>query len=89
MDVVSQACTNPRVISVAPKLRAFDAFWPDHKGVKSLKPCASAAARKGATAAVASGNAGAAAFKGPNSRMRRLTMPRAGRPLNKVVKAVC
>jgi hypothetical protein len=40
-------------------------------------------------AAVAKGNAGAASFKGPNSRIKRLTMPRAGRPLNKVVKAVC
>ena len=41
------------------------AFWPDHIGEKSALPCFSAAARNGASAAMASGNAGAAALSGP------------------------
>ena len=52
-------------------------------------PAASPAARRGAMAAVAKGKAGAAALRGPSSRIKRLTMPRAGRPENRVVKAVC
>ena len=52
-------------------------------------PSASARARSGATAEVASGNRGtAASFIGPKLRMNRLTMPRAGRPVNRLVSAV-
>ena len=40
------------------------------------------------TAAVAMGNAGTAGWRGPKVRMSRLTMPRAGRPENKVVSSV-
>ena len=76
-------------MSAAGKASQSDAFWPDHKGEKSLKPLASAAARSGATAAVAKGKLGACAFRGPNWRMKLFTMPRAGRPLNRLVKAVC
>ena len=64
-------------------------FWPAHRGVKSLLPRASAAARKGAMAAVAKGKAGASGLMGPSICMARLTMPRAGRPVNTFVKAVC
>ena len=65
------------------------AFCPDHNGEKSPDPRRSAAARNGASAAVASGNAGAASQSGPSSRMTRLTMPRAGRPVKTLVSAVC
>ena len=37
---------------------------------------------------VASGNAGAKRLIGPSSLIKRLTMPRAGRPENKLVRAV-
>ena len=76
-------------MSAAGNASQSDAFWPDHKGEKSLRPLASAAARNGATAAVAKGKLGAWALSGPKSRMNLLTMPRAGRPLNRLVKAVC
>ena len=46
-------------------------------------------ARNGAMAEAASGNAGAAALIGPSSRTTRLTMPRAGLPVNTFVIAVC
>ena len=39
-------------------------------------------------AEVASGKAGAAALMGPSSLMMRLTMPRAGRPVIRLVSAV-
>jgi hypothetical protein len=39
-------------------------------------------------AEVASGNAGGALLTGPSSRITRLTMPRAGRPVNRLVSAV-
>src|SRR5204862_6568530 len=65
------------------------AFWPDHSGDNSPLPCVSALDRSGTTAAVASGNAGAAALIGPSSAIRRLTMPRAGRPVKLFVSAVC
>ena len=64
------------------------AFWPDHSGEKSPLPCASARARSGAMAAVASGNAGALGLSAPSSRITRFTMPRAGRPVNRLVSAV-
>jgi len=38
--------------------------------------------------AAANGNAGAAALIGPSSRMTRFTMPRAGRPVKRLVTAV-
>ena len=65
------------------------AFCPAHSGEKSPLPWLSAFARSGATAAAASGKAGAGALIGPSSRMRRFTMPRAGRPVKTLVTAVC
>ncbi|MOA46077.1 hypothetical protein D3C78_1685440 [compost metagenome] len=56
--------------------------------MKSVQPRASAAARKGVSAPPASGNAGARGDSGPVSRISRLTMPRAGRPVNRLVSAV-
>src|SRR5205823_3400678 len=53
-------------------------FWPAHSGEKSPLPRPSALARRGARADAARGKAGAAALSGPSSRIRRLTMPRAG-----------
>ena len=43
------------------------AFWPDQSGEKSPLPRASAAARSGAIAAVASGNAGALRHRRPRA----------------------
>ena len=64
-------------------------FWPDHSGEKSPLPRASAAARSGASAAVERGKGGCGAPRsGPSSRITRLTMPRAGRPVKSVVSAV-
>ena len=77
-----------RVSSAAPSGLQPLAFWPDHSGVKSVLPRASAAARSGAMAAAASGKAGTASRSGPSSRIKRLTMPRAGRPVNRLVSAV-
>ena len=64
------------------------AFWPDHNGEKSLEPCLSALVRNGAMADPANGNAGAARLIGPSSRMMRLTIPRAGRPVKIFVSDV-
>ena len=64
------------------------AFCPAQSGLKSPEPCFSAAIRKGVMPAVASGNAGAFGLIGPSSRMTRLTMPRAGLPLKRLVRAV-
>src|SRR5690606_32990242 len=47
---------SPRTISAAGTGRAPLAFCPDHRAENSALPCFSAAARKGAEAAVASGN---------------------------------
>ena len=76
-----------RVNSAAERLWTLR-FCPDHSGVNSRLPAASAFARSGETAAAASGNAGASGFIGPTSRMRRLTMARAGRPVKTLVTAV-
>ena len=76
-------------MSAALAWRAADAFWPAHKGVKSVLWRDSAADRSNAMPAVANGKAGAWSHRGPNSRMTRLTMPLAGLPLNTLVKAVC
>ena len=61
---------------------------PAHSGEKSPRPACSAAARSGASALTAVGNAGARSLIGPSSRISRLTMPRAGRPVNRLVSAV-
>jgi hypothetical protein len=63
-------------------------FWPAHNGEKSPMPRLSALARKGAMADAARGNLGAAALIGPSSLTMRLTIPRAGRPVNRFVTAV-
>jgi hypothetical protein len=76
------------VISAALTARQPLVFCPAHNGEQSPKPWASKCARSGATAAVAVGKAGAAGCRGPKVRMSRLTMPRAGRPENTVVKSV-
>ena len=56
--------------------------------MKSSDPAGSAAARSGASAPPASGKAGASGEIGPSSRITRLTMPRAGRPVKTLVSAV-
>src|SRR5215468_5198561 len=68
--------------------RPSDAACPAHMGEKSPEPCASALARSGASAPAASGNSGATSDIGPTSRIRRLIMPRAGRPVMRLVNAV-
>ncbi len=55
----AQMPARARVISAAGTARQPLAFWPDQRGEKSPLPRASAAARSGAIAAVASGNSGA------------------------------
>jgi hypothetical protein len=40
-----QAFTKSWVMSAALRLRAVAAFWPDHRGVKSLKPSAPTSGR--------------------------------------------
>src|SRR6185295_9855360 len=66
-----------RVSSAAPIGLQPVVFWPAHIGDSSPLPARSAAARNGAIAADASGNAGASALIGPSARISRLTMPRA------------
>lgn len=66
-----------------------DVFCPAHNGEKSIEPFASAAARKGVIAVVANGNKGTWRLMAPISRMMRLTMLRAGRPVNRLVRQVC
>src|SRR5262249_44116905 len=68
--------------------RPSEAACPAHMGEKSPEPCASALARNGASAPAASGNSGATSDIGPTSRIRRLMMPRAGRPVMRLVNAV-
>src|SRR3990167_8573327 len=72
-----------RVSSAAPMALQPLAFWPAQSGEKSPLPWLSALARKGAMAAVARGKPGATGLIGPSSRISRLTIPRAGRPLNR------
>lgn len=61
---------------------------PAHNGEKSSCPRASAAPRSGLNAAPALGNAGGSSDRAPSSDIRRVTMPRAGRPVKRLVKAV-
>ena len=68
--------------------RPSAAACPDHIGEKSPEPAASALARSGASAPAANGNSGATGLIGPISRITRLTMPRAGRPVIRLVTAV-
>ena len=86
-----------RVMSAAGALWQAVAFCPLHSGEKSVRPAFSAAARSGAMALVASGKAGAARLSPvakcvlplpPISRITRLTMPRAGRPVKTLVSVV-
>src|SRR6185436_13425264 len=77
-----------RVSSPAGISRQPVAFCPLHNGEKSPLPRASALARSGVIAEVASGNAGASALIGPSSRITLLTMPRAGRPVKRLVSVV-
>src|ERR1051326_1556330 len=63
-------------------------FCPAHSGEKSLLPMLSALARSGAIAEPARGKTGALVLIGPSSRMRRVTMLRAGLPLKMLVSAV-
>ena len=76
-------------MSAAGMHRAPWAFWPDHNGEKSARPAFSAAARSGTSAFTAEGKTGGRSLSGPRSRMSRLKMPRAGRPVNRLVRAVC
>src|SRR5947209_1061113 len=55
---------------------------------KSILPSFSAAAFKGASAVAACGKTGASDEIGPTSRIRRLAMPRAGRPVITLVITV-
>ena len=64
------------------------AFWPHHRGEKSAQPSASATLRTAEIAVPAIGNSGVCGLIGPNSRTARLTMLRAGRPENTLVRAV-
>ena len=77
-----------RTMSDADTALQFDAFWPAQRGEKSPFPDASAHARSGASAAGAKGKSGTLVLIGPFSRMMRLTMPLAGRPEKRFVKAV-
>ena len=70
------------------KLRLRRAAWPDHSAVKSPDPAISDFDRSGARVAAASGNSGTTSDIGPTSRMRRFTIPRAGRPVNTFVTTV-
>src|SRR5262249_9957695 len=79
---------NSRVRSAAGTSLHPLAFWPDQRGEKLPLPWLSAIARRGAIAEVAKGNAGAAALIGPRSVMIGFTMPRAGRPVKMLVRAV-
>src|SRR5207248_2625480 len=87
-----QADLNPAASSRVSAAAAISlqplAFCPDQSVEKSPRPRLSAFARSGATAAAASGNAGAAALIGPSSLIRRFTIPRAGRPVKTLVIAV-
>ena len=65
------------------------AACPDQSGTKSPEPFASDLDRRGATAPAANGNSGGTSDIGPTSRIMRFTIPRAGRPVNTFVSAVC
>jgi hypothetical protein len=62
--------------------------WPAQSGEKSPLPRCSAATRSGASGVAASGKDGASLVIGPSSRITRLTIPRAGRPVITLVMAV-
>src|SRR5580698_5784145 len=79
----SRARTLVRV--AAGSSRASRTACPDHRFVKSLEPAPSALARSDARAALASGKLGTADEIGPSSRISRLTIPRAGRPVKTLV----
>ena len=73
-----------RGTEAAPRPRAA----PDTTAAELPRPTAWALARHGARAPAAGGNSGAIGLIGPNSRSRRLTMPRAGRPVIRLVTVV-
>ena len=66
----------------------FVVFCPHQSGVKSVLPFDSAICRRIVTALAAVGKGGADRAIGPTSRIKRLTMPRAGRPVKTLVSAV-
>src|ERR1043166_1677699 len=87
----SSACASAAsalVTSPAGRSQPSATAWPHHSGEKSPEPEASALARRGASAPAASGNAGATSLTGPTSRIKRLMMPRAGRPVIRLVSTV-
>ena len=86
-DMTHSPFASSATIAAAGASRHPLAFCPHHSGEKSPLPAASARARSGAIADTASGNAGAGPI-GPISRMMRLTIPRAGRPVKRLVSAV-
>jgi hypothetical protein len=77
-----------RVISAAGTALHPLTFCPAQCGEKSFFPWRSAFARSAAISVVANGNSGASGLIGPSSRIKRLTMPRAGRPVNRLLTAV-
>src|SRR5215475_15404923 len=85
---IARKPANSRVRSAAGISLHPLAFWPDQRGEKSPLPWLSAVARRGAIAEAARGNAGAAALIGPSSFMIWFTIPRAGRPVKMLVRAV-
>jgi hypothetical protein len=84
----SASAPSCRVRSPAGTSRPKAAACPDHKGEKSPDPAASALARSGTNAPAARGNSGARSDMGPTSRTIRLTIPRAGRPVNTFVRTM-
>ena len=85
-NLASASDANARVISPAgtPR-RARRAAWPDHIFIKAFEPEGSDLALRGPIALLASGKFGTADAFGPTSSISRLTMPRAGRPVNTLV----
>jgi hypothetical protein len=79
----SVAVTAPAAIS-----RPNAADCPAYSGVKSLLPPNSALARNGVTSVRGSGKSGKVPAIGPTSRVNRLAITRAGRPVNTFVNTV-
>ena len=77
-----------RVRSSAFMSRPSERAWPDQNDEKSPEPCFSAIVLSGIAACVASGKAGVSALTGPCSEMKRLRIPRAGRPVSTLVMTV-
>src|SRR5262245_61749988 len=80
----SASCASFFVSWAAGSSHARAADCPDQSEVKSLEPLASAAALSGSSAPPARGNCGASGDIGPSSRIKRLMMLRAGRPVKRL-----